>query len=177
MRHLSALVLTLPVAAMQHGCSTSGTTTNSPQVSPSNREVMADDFESPPPHTTVSEVMRAKLAHAQAILEGLALNDTAQVEANAVALKRISQGGDWLVQDTESYFALSSEFRAVCDDLVAHATTQNVGALSRDYTNLVNSCVACHDYLRRERAVKDLPGRISHIDPVESLANALKGAR
>ncbi|MCI0675845.1 MAG: hypothetical protein L0Y42_08740 [Phycisphaerales bacterium] len=124
-------------------------------------EPMDDQYEVPPPRDTVPEVMQAKLANAQAVLEGLALADYAQIETNALALKRISQGGDWLVQDSATYFDFSSEFRDICNDLANHSRAQNMQALTSDYANLVNSCVACHDYLRKERQTKDMPGRIS----------------
>ena len=73
-------------------------------------EKMTDDDESPPPRTTVSQVMRSKLAHAQAILEGLSLGNFAQVETNAMSLKRISQGGEWLAHESPAYFAFSTSF-------------------------------------------------------------------
>jgi hypothetical protein len=124
-------------------------------------EVMDEHFESPPPRDTVSKVMHAKLAHAQAILEAMALADYAMAESNTRALKRISQGGDWLVQDSATYFDFSEEFRRVCDDLINHSRAQNLQAMADDYANLTNSCVACHDYLRIERQSKDMPGRVS----------------
>jgi len=124
-------------------------------------EPMDDQYEAPPPRDTVPKVMQAKLAHAQAVLEGLALADCDQVQSNAMALKTISQGGDWLVQESAAYFELSSQFRSACDDLINHAHSRDLNAVARDYGSLVNSCVACHSYLRRERQTKDMPGRIS----------------
>lgn len=124
-------------------------------------ERMDDQYEVSPPRDTVPKVMQAKLAHAQAVLEGIALADYAQIETNALDLKRISQGGDWLVQESATYFAFSAEFRAICDDLANHARAQNLQAATADYANLANSCVACHSYLRSERQTRDMPGRIS----------------
>ncbi len=121
--------------------------------------------------------MRSKLAHSQAILEGLAMGDMAQIETNALALKRISQGGEWLTQDSPAYFAFSSEFRKVCDDLYSHAQTKNLQAVASDYAHLTNSCVACHEYLRREREVKDIPGRISLAAPTSDSDSTTKGIR
>ena len=111
--------------------------------------------------TTVPAVMRAKLAHAQAILEGIALGDYAEVETNAMALKRISQGADWLAHESAAYFDFSAEFRDSCDDLVHHSQAKNVKALVQDYGTLTTTCVACHEYLRKERQTKDMPGRVS----------------
>jgi cytochrome c556 len=105
--------------------------------------------------------MQAKLAHAQAVLEGLALVDYAQIDTNAMALKRISLGGDWIPQQSPSYFEFSEEFRRVCDDLTNHAREQDLQALTSDYANLTNSCVACHTYLRMERQTSNFPGKMS----------------
>ena len=168
MRHSAALLCSLCLVSVfslscAHDRAQATTSTN---VTATER--MDDQFETPPPRDTVPKVMQAKLAHAQAVLEGLALADFAQIESNAMALKRISQGGDWLVQDSATYFDFSTEFRGICDDLVNHAHSQNMQAISTDYANLVNSCVACHSYLRMERQTKDMPGRVS-IRPGKSL--------
>jgi hypothetical protein len=123
---------------------------------------MKDDrYESPQPRNTISEVMQAKLAHAQAVLEGLALSDYTQVESNALALKRISQGAEWLAHESAAYFQYSDEFRGICDDLASHARGKNLPALSTDYSRLTNSCVACHAYLRSQRPSEQVPGRVS----------------
>jgi hypothetical protein len=125
-------------------------------------ESMTDDaYEVPPPRDSVSRVMQAKLAHAQALLEGIALGEFAQVENNALALKRISQGGEWLVHDSVAYFDFSTEFRAICDDLVNQARARNEGGAVAAYGQLANSCVACHTYLRREAPARQMPGRVS----------------
>jgi hypothetical protein len=125
------------------------------------KEQMDGLYEAPPPRNSVATVMQAKLAHAQAVLEGIALANFSQIEANAQSLKRISESGDWLVQESEAYFAFSSEFRTVCNGLSDHARAKDIKAAAADYARLSNSCVACHSYLRNERQTRDLPGRIS----------------
>ena len=140
---------------------------------PPAAETMDDEFEAPPPRNTVHEVMHAKLAHAQAILEAIALADFAQSEANARALKRISEGAEWLVQDTLTYFEYSAKFRNVCDDLIKHSRTQDRRALAVDYASLTNTCFDCHDYLRMERQTKDIPGQISIRGPHDSWLESL----
>jgi hypothetical protein len=122
---------------------------------------MDGDDESPPPRDTISKVMQAKLAHAQAILEGLAFADYARIETNATALKRISRDGDWLVHESVEYLEFSTEFREICDDFVRHARAENMELLVGDYSALTNSCIGCHGYLRRVRQTKDMPGRVS----------------
>jgi len=147
-------------AAMLISCTNRSRSAGATQT-PNAKEQMDDQYEVPPRRDTVPKVMQAKLAHAQAVLEGIALADYAQIETNALDLKRISLGGDWLVQESASYFSFSAEFRNICDDLANHARVQNLEAATADYAKLANSCVACHSYLRSERQTKDMPGRIS----------------
>ena len=165
MRFIHSITI-IASAAMLVSCAQTGgrTTAAGDAQHPSegqNEATMNDQYEAPPPRDTVPKVMHAKLAHAQAVLEGIALADYAQIESNAMALKRISQGGDWLVHESATYFDFSTEFRGVCDDLVTHAHAQNLQAVAADYGNLANSCVACHSYLRMEKQHQDLPGRVS----------------
>jgi hypothetical protein len=137
---------------------------------------MDDGFEVPPPRDTVPAVMRAKLFHAQAVLEAIVLAQYAQAESNAMALKRISQSGDWLAHESAAYFEFSAEFRNVCDDLVNHSRMQDLRAMGDDYANLTQSCVACHDFLRMERQSKDMPGRRSERGGRDSwLAHVIDG--
>lgn len=126
-----------------------------------NKEMMHSDTDILPDRDSVSKVMQAKLAHAQAVLEGIVLADYAQIESNAVALKQISQSGEWLVQESTAYFEFSSEFRSICDDLAEHSRAENLEALAADYNTLTNSCVACHTYLRQERPFRQMPGKVS----------------
>ncbi len=142
----------------EHGASTTAPAATARMIEPGD-----DQYEVPVPRDSVSKVMQAKLAHAQAVLEGLALSDFNQIEGNAKALKRISEGGDWLKQESAAYFEFSAEFRRVCDDLVSHAGARNLHAVAADYSRLTNSCVSCHSYLRMERQTKDMPGRISMV--------------
>jgi len=162
-RLITAIIIAL-TAAILISCAHPSSAVDTAQA-PRAKEQMDDQYEAPPPRDTVPKVMQAKLAHAQAVLEGIALADYAQIETNALALKRISQGGDWLVQESPSYFNYSAEFRSVCDDLANHARAKDLQALASDYANLTNSCVACHSYLRAERPFKDMPGRVSMNNP------------
>ena len=73
-------------------------------------EHFQEGYEAPPPHDTNSKVMQAKLAHSQAILEGLALADFGQIEKNALALKSISKESDSLAQESAAYLELSAKF-------------------------------------------------------------------
>jgi len=128
-------------------------------------EYMVDDYyEVPLPRENLSGVMRAKLAHAQVILEGLALGDHRQVEANAAALKRISEGAEWMAHDSTTYFALSAAFREICDDMIAHSRAEDLDALSSDYARMSGSCIDCHRTLRLEAPFRSLQDRVTRLD-------------
>jgi cytochrome c556 len=122
-----------------------------------------DQFETQPKRQNMYAVMQAKLSHSQAILEGITLANFRQIELNANDLFEISRSADWMVHDTESYFAFSEEFRNITSDLGAHARLRDLNAVADDYARLTQSCVACHRYLRLELQTKDLPGKISRM--------------
>ena len=125
-------------------------------------EYMVDDYyEVPLPRQDIAGVMQAKLAHAQVMLEGLALGNYREIEANAVALKRISQGAEWMAHDSTTYFALSATFREICDDMADHARAEDLDALTADYARLSSSCVECHKTLRLEAPFRNLPDRLT----------------
>src|ERR1043165_1758213 len=89
---ITAFVLVLWSCATNQRTDREGVPSQPSQVQ--NFEKMDDHYEIPPSRDTVPAVMQAKLGHAQAILEAIAMADFAQAETNAMALKRISEGGD-----------------------------------------------------------------------------------
>lgn len=120
-----------------------------------------EEYHTQPPRDTMPNIMQAKLAHAQALLEGLALADFGQIERNAFALVQISQQASWMVHDSPSYFAMSQNFREAAQAMVIDAQAKRLDALSRDYGALTGSCIACHRYLQAEKPTLDMPGRVS----------------
>ena len=163
MPRLSTLFVPAAASLLLWACASSHPVDSQPKRSAgaSGQEMTDDSYEAPPPRRTVPAAMQAKLAHAQAVLEGLVMADYGQVESNALDLRQISERADWLAHDTESYYAFSRKFRTVCDDLVNHSRLKDINALAADYGALTNTCVACHDYLRKERLTKDMPGKVT----------------
>ena len=107
-----------------------------------------------PPFAGVREMMRAKLAHAQAVLEGVARQDFDQVETNANSLHNLSTLTDWQVHRTMEYNQYSDEFRWNSRELARHAREKKLHAATLDYMSLTMTCVKCHDYMSREGLVK-----------------------
>lgn len=155
--HLSFSVLTCLLTCLLASCAGSQANDSSAQAS-SLKAASAFDT---PPQATMSGVMQSKLVHSQALLDGLVVSDYTKIEGNALALKRISEGGEWIVNDSAAYFAMSSRFREICDQMAGHARAKQLDAASDDFAVLTHTCVACHTYLRAERAMKGMPGRIS----------------
>lgn len=102
------------------------------------------------PPTGVQATMRAKLAHANAVLEALALEDFKQVKTNAEALNRLSQATDFQVHRNLPYIRLAADFRSISSEMADHAKDKNIHAVTLDYMRMTMTCVKCHSYLRHE---------------------------
>lgn len=109
-------------------------------------------------------IMHAKLVHTQAIVEGIATSDFDAVAQNADDLVELSERGSWMVHDTMAYVAFSDDFRNTARTLADDARRGDADRVVEHYSDLIRTCVACHDYLRRERLLKDLPGKVSRAD-------------
>ena len=107
-----------------------------------------------PKYNSVRDMMRAKLAHAQAVLEGVAVNDMDQVETNANALHTLSSKSDWQVHRTMEYNLYSEDFRFAAKELARHAREKKLHAATMDYVSLTLSCVKCHDYMAQAGFVR-----------------------
>ena len=113
----------------------------------------SDDHQ-PPAYKSVRDMMRAKLAHAQAVLEGLAVNDMDQVETNANALSTLSTLSDWQAHRTMEYNLYSEDFRFASREMARHAREKKLHAATMDYVSLTLSCVKCHDYMAQAGLVR-----------------------
>ncbi len=76
----------------------------------------------------------------------------------------MSQQADWLIHDTMTYLVLSEEFREVTRQLAADAAARDAEGVNAGYGSMVDVCVRCHTYLRRERLVKDFPDKVSRVE-------------
>ncbi|MHC5114366.1 MAG: hypothetical protein ACYTGP_08060 [Planctomycetota bacterium] len=117
------------------------------------------------PMERVEDVMVAKLAHAKALLEGIALEDFEQIEANALALSRLSEEAGWRVHTTPAYGVHSDAFRVITDSIVTHARGENLFGVLEDYVLMTRACVACHGYMRNEGLYREVPGKVSSAVP------------
>lgn len=96
----------------------------------------------------VSKFMRAKLGHAQKILEGLATDDLATVAKNAQDLSMLSLDAGWQVLQTQDYLEQSREFRRATDALKNAAKKKNLDGAALAYVDVTMKCINCHKYVR-----------------------------
>ncbi len=96
----------------------------------------------------VAVFMRAKLAHSQNVLEGLALEDYDLIARGAHDLALASQASSWQVLQTEDYARQSAEFRRSCDALRTAAKAKNLDGAALAWMEVTMKCVQCHKYVR-----------------------------
>ena len=103
------------------------------------------------PKDPKTELMRKKLADAQLVLEGLAIQDFKKLERNADELMLLSKKAEWQALKTPEYLRYSEEFRRACADIVAAAGKKNIDASTLGYLKLTTTCVECHKHLRETK--------------------------
>ena len=98
----------------------------------------------------LKNVMKAKLAHTQSILEGLALEDFDRIKRSAQNLGVLSRADAWNIHKTIEYVKFSKDFQAVADSMVANANAKKLEAVALDYVQLTMLCVKCHSHTRKQ---------------------------
>lgn len=104
--------------------------------------------DSPPQPDRVAAFMRAKLGHADHVLEGLAVADYGMIERAAQELSLASLDSNWQVLQTEDYVRQSAEFRRACDSLKKAAQEKNLDGAALAWMDVTLKCVQCHKYVR-----------------------------
>jgi hypothetical protein len=98
-------------------------------------------------------LMRDKLTHANAVLEGLTAPDFAKIVENAKMLRMISKAASWHVLDSDEYTRMSKDFQEQTTDLERHAKDKNLDAAALDYMRISMTCVGCHKMVRRQSKI------------------------
>jgi hypothetical protein len=104
--------------------------------------------DAPPQPDRVAVFMRAKLGHADHVLEGLAVADYEMIERAAQELSLASLDSNWQVLQTEDYIRQSAEFRRACDALKKAAQEKNLDGAALAWVDVTLKCVQCHKYVR-----------------------------
>jgi hypothetical protein len=114
------------------------------------------------PAPKVADLMRKKLAHAQKVLEGIALNNFDEISRSAEELILVSKAAEWRVISSPQYEVHSNGFRRAAETLIDKAKDKNVDGAALAYVDLTLSCVKCHKYVRDTR--------MTALDKYENLA-------
>jgi hypothetical protein len=93
-------------------------------------------------------LMRAKLQHSKALLEGLATEDYEGLARHSDALRLLSLETDWNVIQTGQYGQLSEDFRRSAQLLNQSAKAKNLDGATLAYVSMTMKCIECHKYVR-----------------------------
>ena len=107
------------------------------------------DDQSRPRLATADELMRAKLRHSQAVLEGLALADFKKAGAAADELAKVSQGAAFLnAHKSREYEIQAQLFRRSAETVSRKARDKNLDGVTLAYLDMTLTCVKCHQHTR-----------------------------
>jgi hypothetical protein len=104
-----------------------------------------------PEKTTVELLMRDKLTHSQAILNGVVTEDYDKIAKYAEMMGLISRATSWHVIDNDDYRSHSKRFQQISSRLLDSAKKKNRGEVTLQYLQLTISCIECHQYIGTKR--------------------------
>jgi hypothetical protein len=100
----------------------------------------------------LSAFMKAKLGHAEKVLEGLTREDFDVIAKNSQAMSLLCEDEMWMVVQTAEYRERSTEFRRSVDAITEAARKKNLEGAAFAYLDSTMKCVSCHKYVRKSRA-------------------------
>ena len=103
-----------------------------------------------PGKTNVQVLMRDKLTHMKAMLDGMLTEDVEKIAKEAEMLRIIGRAASWQAIDTEEYRTHSSRYARLLSNLTRAAQGKNYDAVLLQYLQLNISCVDCHRYIREQ---------------------------
>jgi hypothetical protein len=109
----------------------------------------------PPKADDTAAIMQKKLAHAQKLLEGVALADLDKIGEHAKELAILSKQAEFKVLKTPQYELHANEFRRALDDIQRGVKQKNLDAATLGYVDLTMSCVRCHKHVREVRIARN----------------------
>ncbi len=94
------------------------------------------------------DYMRVKLNFAQAIMEGLSVQNFEQISDAAREIKTITDGEQWLAIDTPEYEEYSGDLRQSADRLMEMAINKNLEGSALRFFDMTLHCLDCHKYIK-----------------------------
>jgi len=92
----------------------------------------------------LQQLMREKLAHAEALLAAVVTSDWDELEIRAQALDEITREPEWAVLPSMEYAERSEDFRRAVQDLLVAARAHDLDATPQAYVQVTLACVNCH---------------------------------
>jgi hypothetical protein len=102
-------------------------------------------------------IMREKLTNTQQLLEGVVTANFTIVDRSADRLARISytEVASWQSSNAEpEYLKQASAFVKAVQGIRKASANRNSAVVADEYTNLLNSCMSCHAYVRRMKPIR-----------------------
>jgi hypothetical protein len=106
------------------------------------------------PQSDLEKLMQKKLALAQKLLSGIALNDLEPVQVNAQELLTLSKLAEFRVLKTAAYELHSNEFRRSLDEMIKGAKDRSIDSATLAYVDMTLACVRCHKHVREVRVTR-----------------------
>jgi hypothetical protein len=97
------------------------------------------------------EFMRQKLSYTQGIVEGLVTEKHYLVLTNGTALRSMNLTNAFFTLRNPDYLKNIKNFQAKVDDLLLAAVEKDLEKSTKAYSQVVDSCVACHKTFRIEQ--------------------------
>ena len=104
-----------------------------------------------PANPNLAKIMKEKLHHSQALLEGMALEDFAKIRRSADELIQLSKTAEWMVFKTPRYELHNNEFRRAVEVVYSKAKDKNIDGVALAYVDMTMACIRCHRYVRELR--------------------------
>lgn len=103
----------------------------------------------------LNRIMRAKLAHSQAILGAVVTSNWAVLDRESRALALVVRDPAWGFALTEpGYLRQSDAFSRALQDLIEASAKRNLEAAADAHVALTASCVRCHVHMTRRRVAR-----------------------
>ena len=101
--------------------------------------------------SSTQELMQRKLANAQALLKGIALEDYKLILTKAENLREIGLAASWHKLTSPDYQHFANSFVNVATNMVEQAKKKNLEGVAMSYIGLTFSCMQCHNHVRAGR--------------------------
>jgi cytochrome c556 len=120
-------------------------------LSPGDEPPAKDAQKKEAPKTKVQELMQRKRELSHDVFDAIVAKDYKTISQKAKGLVLVSQAAEWRVMPTPRYLQYSAEFQESAEKMARNARDKNSDGTTLAFTQLMFSCIHCHDYIRDVR--------------------------